>query len=405
MNILVLNAGSSSLKYQLIDTAKKIALAQGAVEKIGENTPAPITHKRLVIDGGADAAQKARDLAAELAANPPVIDDHGVAIQYVLNLIHAEEIEVEGVGHRVVHGGTFFSESVLVDDEVVKKIRLAAPMAPLHNYAAIDVMEFARKLLPDVTHVAVFDTAFHATIPPYAHRYALPKDFAEQFGMRKFGFHGTSHRYVALAAEKHFGKLPHNLLSMHIGNGASLCAIQDGKSIETTMGFTPLAGIMMGTRCGDIDPACVTYALENSAVTPNEMDRVMNRYAGLLGVSGVSNDFRAVQEQAEQGNADCQAALDMYVYSIVRHSGALVFAMGGMDCIAFTAGVGQNSSYLRERVCKALEPFGVVLDLTLNAERTDEVRNIAAPDSRVQVLVIPANEELMIARDVVSFIA
>lgn len=385
MNVLVVNAGSSSLKYQLINVETRDVLAKGTCERIGL--------------GDSVFSSETAGRSSELVLPIP---NHRTAISLVLGTVlqGGGRGAVDAIGHRIVHGGTYFTDSCLVDDEVVRKIEEIAPLAPLHNYAAASVIEACREVLPNVPNVVSFDTSFHATIPEVAWRYALPYDLCERFNLRKYGFHGINHRYVAMTVDSLTGGQARRVISCHLGNGSSLCAIEDGRAVDTTMGFTPLDGLMMGTRCGSIDPAAVTFVLENSDLTAREVDTVMNKKSGLLAVSGLTNDIRDLIDAAEGGNDRARLAIDMFCYSARKHLGAMWAALGGVDTIVFTAGAGQNSPVIRAKV---LEPFaeqGFVVDPAKNAQRHGEPWSIAAEGSRVRILVVPAGEEYMIALDV-----
>lgn len=388
MNVLVVNAGSSSLKYQLINVETREVLAKGACERIGL--------------GDAIFSNESGDREMELTLPIP---NHRTAISLVLGIVLQKDAEgnghtVDAIGHRIVHGGSFFTDSCVVDDAVVRKIEEIAPMAPLHNYAAASVIESCREVLPNVPNVVSFDTSFHATIPEVAYRYALPDELCERFNLRKYGFHGINHRYVAMMVEEMTGTLNQRVVSCHLGNGSSLCAIQNGKAIDTTMGFTPLDGLVMGTRCGSIDPAAVTFVLENSDYTAREIDTIMNKKSGLLAVSGLTNDIRDIIDAAEGGNDRAQLALDMFCYSARKYLGAYWAAMGGIDTVVFTAGAGQNSPLIRSMTLAGMEEQGFRIDPAKNNERHKEPWSIAAPDSKVNIIVVPAGEEYMIALDV-----
>lgn len=388
MNVLVVNAGSSSLKYQLINVETRAVLAKGACERIGL--------------GDSTFSNEANGHSMALTLPIP---NHRTAISLVLGTVlqgdtGAQGQAVDAIGHRIVHGGAFFTDSCVVDDEVVRKIEEIAPLAPLHNYAAASVIESCREVLPNVPNVVSFDTSFHATIPEVAWRYALPDDLCERFNLRKYGFHGINHRYVSMTVDQLTNGEAHRVVSMHLGNGSSLCAIQDGRAVDTTMGFTPLDGLMMGTRCGSIDPAAVTFILENSELTAREVDTIMNKKSGLLAVSGFTNDIRDIIDAAEAGNDRAQLAIDMFCYSARKYLGAMWAAMGGIDTIAFTAGAGQNSAVIRAKTLEAVADQGFVIDPVKNAERHSEPWSIAAPESKVRIFVIPAGEEYMIALDV-----
>lgn len=386
MNVLVVNAGSSSLKYQLINVETRDVLAKGACERIGLGESA-FSHEA---DG--------RSIELKLA-----IPNHRTAISLVLGTVLKDSDgtrSVDAIGHRIVHGGTYFTDSCIVDDEVVRKIEEIAPLAPLHNYAAASVIESCREVLPNVPNVVSFDTSFHATIPEVAWRYALPDDLCERFNLRKYGFHGINHRYVAMTVDELTGGQAQKVVSCHLGNGSSLCAIRNGRAVDTTMGFTPLDGLMMGTRCGSIDPAAVTFILENSDLTAREVDTIMNKKSGLLAVSGFTNDIRDLIDAAGAGNDRAALAIDMFCYSARKYLGAMWSVMGGVDTIVFTAGAGQNSPVIRAKTLEGLEGQGFVIDPAKNAERHKEPWSIAAPESKVRIFVVPAGEEYMIALDV-----
>ncbi len=387
MDVLVVNAGSSSLKYQLLNVESREVLAKGACERIGLG----------------ESTFSSEFAGRETCLSLP-IPNHRTAITLVLGTVLQNTALMEGhhidaFGHRIVHGGTYFDDSCLVDDEVLGKIEEIAPLAPLHNYAAASVIMACREVLPDVPNIVSFDTSFHATIPEVAYRYALPDELCEKFKLRKYGFHGINHRYVARTAQQMCGDAG-RLVSCHLGNGSSLCAVKDGKVVDTTMGFTPLDGLIMGTRCGSIDPAAVTFILENSDLTAREVDSIMNKKSGLLALSGFTNDIRDITQAAEEGNDRAQLALDMFCYSAKKYLGSMIAVMGGVDTVVFTAGAGQNSPVIRSKVAEGLEDLGIVLDLELNAQRHKQPWVISAEGSRVKVLVVPADEEYMIALDV-----
>lgn len=385
MNVLVVNSGSSSLKYQLIDVRTHEVLSKGNCERIGLDNSL-YTHE--------DVNRPKQTVVCEFAS-------HADALKHVvLNLRSAgSDLVIHAIGHRIVQGAHYFTDSALVTDHVVDKIRELAALAPLHNYAAADVIDACREFFPATPNVVVFDTSFHVTLPPAAQDYALPLAFSESFQIKRYGAHGTSHRYVAQMVEQYYGKHHLRVVSAHIGNGASLCAINHGRSQDTTMGFTPLEGLVMGTRCGSIDPAIIPFVLEHSEYTPQDIDRIMNKESGLLGLSGVSSDLREVTERANAGDKHCMHALDVYVHNIKRHLGSMVFSLGGIDVIGFTAGAAENSPYLRARICEGLEDLGFVIDIKKNMQSNSGIREISAPESRIKMLVIPANEELMIALD------
>jgi acetate kinase len=392
MKILVINCGSSSIKYQLFDMQDESVLATGLVEKIG--TESSIIKHQV-------PEKEELVIASEIL-------DHRVGMKKVLDLLMDPEDgviksaeEVAAVGHRVVHGGENFSSSVVIDSNVRRAIRETIDLAPLHNPPNLLGIDAAQAQLPHAVHVAVFDTAFHQTMPDYAYMYPLPYVLYRKYKIRRYGFHGTSHKYVSEQASKFLGRPLDELkiVSCHIGNGASITAVQNGKSVDTSMGMTPLEGLMMGTRSGDIDPAIVPFVITKEDLTLAEVNSMMNKHSGLLGISGISGDMREVTEAMESGNDYARLAIDMYVYKIKKTIGAYIAAMNGVDVILFTAGVGENAALIRERVCEGLTFFGVELDPALNAERSKKERRISTQRSKVDVLVIPTNEELMIARE------
>ena len=391
MKVLVINCGSSSLKYQLINMVDENAMAIGLVERIGMEGSI-LTHRPEGMD--------------KIIVQVPM-KDHKDAIKLVLDALIDPKHgviksmdEISSVGHRVVHGGEHYSESVIIDDIVMEALSECCKIAPLHNPPNIIGINACKALMPSVPMVAVFDTAFHQTMPSYAYMYALPYELYKEYGIRKYGFHGTSHRYVSMVAAEMLGKdiKDCKLISCHLGNGASLTAIDGGKSVDTSMGFTPLEGLIMGTRCGDIDPAIVTYLQEEAHMTSQEVNNVLNKKSGVLGVSGVSSDFRDIEAAAAKGNERARIALDMYYYQVKKYIGAYTVAMGGVDAIIFTAGLGENSMECRASVCKGLEFLGVKIDGVKNNTRGKK-EDISATDAKVRVLVIPTNEELVIARD------
>ncbi|KYQ87910.1 MULTISPECIES: acetate/propionate family kinase [unclassified Thermoactinomyces] len=392
MKILVINCGSSSIKYQLFDMKDESVLATGLVEKIG--TESSIIKHQV-------PEKEELVIASEIL-------DHRVGMKKVLDLLMDPEDgviksaeEVAAVGHRVVHGGENFSSSVVIDNDVRRAIRETIDLAPLHNPPNLLGIDAAQAQLPHAVHVAVFDTAFHQTMPDYAYMYPLPYVLYRKHKIRRYGFHGTSHKYVSEQAAKFLGRPLDELkiVSCHIGNGASITAVQNGKSVDTSMGMTPLEGLMMGTRSGDIDPAIVPFVITKEDLTLAEVNSMMNKHSGLLGISGISGDMREVTEAMESGNDYARLAIDMYVYKIKKTIGAYIAAMNGVDAILFTAGVGENADLIRERVCEGLTFLGVELDPALNAERSKKERRISTQRSKVDVLVIPTNEELMIARE------
>jgi len=391
MKTLVINCGSSSLKYQLIDMETETSLVQGLVERIG-------------IDGSI-LTQKVEGREKYIIKED--MKDHKAAIKHVLNALVDEKNgviksmdEISAVGHRVVHGGEKYSHSVIIDDNVLESIRDCISLAPLHNPPNIIGIEACRELMPNTPMVAVFDTAFHQTMPKEAYISALPYELYEKYGIRKYGFHGTSHMYVsqkvAEVMEKDINDL--KIITCHLGNGCSLAAIKGGKSIDTSMGFTPLAGVMMGTRAGSIDPSVISFLIEEKGYTINEVDEILNKKSGVLGISGVSSDFRDVLEESEKGNERAKLALDIFNYKVRAQISAYAGIMGGVDVIVFTAGIGENSSITRKECLKGLEFFGFNIDDNKNSVR-GKIQEISTDDSKVKVFVIPTNEELMIARD------
>lgn len=392
MKILTINCGSSSIKYMLFDMKDEQSLASGLVEKVGTDA-AIITHE---VTGKEEYIETSEIL------------DHRVGMEKVLKLLQSPEHgviqdadEVAAVGHRVVHGGEFFSESVIIDSEVRRKIRQVFDLAPLHNPPNLLGIEAAQAALPNATHVAIFDTAFHQTMPDYAFMYALPQALYRKHKVRRYGAHGTSHKYVSYKAAEFLGRDISELkiISCHIGNGASITAVDRGKSIDTSMGMTPLEGLMMGTRSGSIDPAIVPYIIAKEDLTLAEVQSMMNKHSGLLGISGISSDMREITSAMEEGNEQAKLAYEMYVYQIRKVIGSYIAALNGVDVILFTAGVGENADNVRRDVCNNLTFFGVELDEEKNAIRSKEVRRISTPNSDVEILVVPTNEELMIARE------
>ena len=392
MKILVLNCGSSSVKYKLIalaDNSQDI-LAEGGVEKIG----LPDSFLKFKFNGE----------KVTIATSMP---NHNVAIRIILDNLTSEKYgcikdfnEIDAVGHRVVHGGEKFNKSVLITDEVIAKVKECYDLAPLHNPVNIAGIEAITDILPNVPQVGVFDTAFHQTMPAHAYMYALPYEDYEKYGVRRYGFHGTSHRYVARRACDFLGLDYKNqrIITCHIGNGGSITAVKDGVSIDTSMGLTPVEGLMMGTRCGDVDPAALLYIQQKEGLDAEGMQALINKKSGVLGISGLSSDMRDIENAIEQGNERAKLALDMYEYRIIKYVGAYTAALGGVDVIVLTAGVGENQIATRERVCKQLAYLGIDFDSDKNNCRGEEVE-ISRPKSKVRVVVIPTDEEYMIARD------
>ena len=390
MIVLVVNCGSSSLKYQLVNMDNEEVMAKGLVEKIGL-TDSQLTHKWN--------GQK-----KEIKQSIP---DHQVAVKLVLDILTDAECGViksmdaiDAVGHRVVHGGEEFAASTLITDEVMKALEKCSAMAPLHNPPNIIGINACKAIMPGVPQVGVFDTAFHQTMPAKAFMYGLPYELYKEDHIRRYGFHGTSHRYVAGEVAKVMGKPVEELriINCHLGNGSSLAAIKYGKCVDTTMGFTPLAGVLMGTRCGDIDPAIVLNVMDNHNLSTKDMDKLMNKQYGVLGISGVSSDFRDLGKAAGEGNERAQLALDMFHYQVRKEIGAFAAAMGGVDVITFTAGVGENGIEDRAAIAEGLEYLGAKLDPQRNDVRGKDAL-ISTDDSTVKMYVIPTNEEIMIARD------
>lgn len=390
MKVLVVNCGSSSLKYQLIDMETENVMAKGNVEKVGAEDSF-LTHKvngeKYRIEKKINNHEEGIDLVIEQLLHP----EYGVISD--LN-------EIDAIGHRIVHGGEKFTKSVLVTDEVIKGIEDAIKFAPLHNPAHLQGIYACQKKIPGKPNVVVFDTAFHQTLPKKAYMYAIPYEYYDKYKIRKYGAHGTSHRFVSKRVAELMGKPIEDLkiLVCHLGQGASLCAVKGGKSIETTMGLTPLAGVPMGTRSGDIDPSVVTFLMKQENLTPDEMEKILNKKSGKLGLSGVSNDDRDIETAAEEGNERAQLAIDSFNYQVAGYIGKLTAQMGGVDVIAFTAGIGENGIEARKDICNYLGFLGIEIDEEKNNCRGKEVQ-ISTQDSKVKVFVVPTNEELMIARD------
>ena len=398
MNVLVINAGSSSLKYQLLNPASGELLAKGLCERIG-------------IDGRFTYKPQLPGKETVKEAEIPM-PTHNEAIQAVLNALVDEKNgvigsmkEIDAVGHRVIHGGEKFAKSVVITDEVMQAIEECNPLAPLHNPANIIGIKACQELMPGVPMVAVFDTAFHQTMPPVAYTYAIPYEYYEKDKVRRYGFHGTSHKYVSQRAADMLGKPIEQLklITCHLGNGSSVTAVDGGKSVDTSMGFTPLAGLPMGTRSGDIDAGILEYLMGKYGMDIKEMLTILNKKSGVQGVSGVSSDFRDLEEAFEKGNERAGLAVDMFNYGVKKLIGAYAAAMGGVDAIIFTAGVGENSASQRMDIASGLEFMGVKMDEDANKVRGEE-RVISAPDSKVTVLLIPTNEELMIAMDTAALV-
>ena len=391
MNVLVINCGSSSLKYQLINSDSEEVLAKGLCERIG-------------IDGRLVYQKEGLDKEITEAPMPT----HKEAIQMVLDALVNPKTgavkslaEIDAVGHRVVHGGEKFSDSVVITEEVIAQVEECNDLAPLHNPANIIGIRACQALMPNVPMVGVFDTAFHQTMPEKAYLYGLPYEYYEKYGVRRYGFHGTSHKYVSQRAAAMLGKPAEELklISCHLGNGSSVTAIDGGKSVDTSMGFTPLAGLPMGTRCGDLDPSVVNYLKYTLNITGHELDEILNKKSGLLGISGVSSDKRDVEEAAAAGNKRAQLASDMLNYQIKKTVGAYIAAMGGVDAIVFTGGIGEHDAIARAKVCHHMDWLGIRIDTEKNKHPVGDVCEITAWGAKVRTLVIATDEELMIARD------
>ncbi|GLB58503.1 acetate kinase [Cytobacillus sp. NCCP-133] len=388
--IIAINAGSSSLKFQLFEMPSEEVITKGLIERIG------LDHAVFNISVNGEKIKEVID-----------IPDHGVAVKILLgkltNLGIIQSLdEIEGIGHRVVHGGEAFNDSVVITDEVLAKIDELSELAPLHNPANITGIKAFQQVLPNVPAVAVFDTAFHQTMPESSFLYSLPYEYYEKYGIRKYGFHGTSHKYVSERAAEMLGRPLEQLrlISCHLGNGASITAIEGGKSIDTSMGFTPLAGVTMGTRSGNIDPALIPFIMEKTGKNADEVLDVLNKKSGMLGVSGFSSDLRDIEIKAVEGNERAELALEVFANRIHKYIGSYASRMYGVDAIIFTAGIGENSDVIRERVLQGLEFMGVYWDPALNKVRGEEAF-INYPHSPVKVMIIPTNEEVMIARDVI----
>lgn len=391
--ILAINAGSSSLKFQLIEMPEEKLVTKGLIERIG------LKDSIFTVEVNGEKVKEVKD-----------IKDHEEAVNIMLESLQAHGIindinDIDGTGHRVVHGGERFPESALVTDEVVADIKKLTDLAPLHNPANLMGIEAFRKLLPNIPHVAVFDTSFHQTMPESAYLYSLPYNYYTDYGIRKYGFHGTSHKYVSQRAAEMLGKPVEELriISCHIGNGASIAAIDGGESIDTSMGFTPLAGVTMGTRSGNIDPALIPYIMEKTGKTADEVLNTLNKESGLLGITGTSSDLRDIEEDASNGNKRAELALEVFASRIHKYMGSYATRMHGVDVIVFTAGVGENSDVIRARVLEGLEFMGVYWDSRKNEGLRGKEAELNYPHSPVKVLVIPTNEEVMIARDVMKF--
>lgn len=396
MKILVINSGSSSLKYQLIDMTNESVVAKGICDRIGQDNSF-VKHKALDRD----------QVILERK-----MDTHMAAIQELTSILIDKQYgvisnmnEIMAVGHRVVHGGERFKDSVVINADVVEAIRECIELAPLHNTPNLVGITSCQKIMPNIRMVAVFDTAFHQTMPDYAYIYAIPYEMYKKHGIRKYGFHGTSHKYVAHRAAEVLGKPLESLklISCHLGNGSSICAIKNGKSVETSMGFTPLAGLVMGTRSGTLDPAVITYLMEKEKMSLKDVNDYLNKKSGVLGISGTSSDFRDLQTSMENGDLRAKLAIDIFSYRVKKFIGKYVAVLNGLDALIFTAGIGENDEVVRERVCVDMEYLGITIDLQKNLVR-GKFRDISLPDARVRTLIIPTNEELEIARETLRMV-
>ena len=397
MKILVLNCGSSSIKYKLYDMSDRSVMAQGGAERVG-------------IDG---AFVKLKLPNGEKKTIMHDIPEHTEVVKFIFSLLTDPEIgvikdmkEIDAVGHRLVLGGDKYNKSSIIDEDLKAVMEEMKDLAPLHNPAGLKGVHAIETLLPQVPQVGVFDTAFHATMPDYAYLYPLPYEFYEKYHIRRYGYHGTSHRYVSQRVCEMLGKDIHHtkIITCHIGNGASISAVKNGVCIDTSMGLSPLAGLMMGTRCGDIDPSIVTYLENKLQKTPAEMDVILNKESGVKGITCLSSDMRDVEEAAEKGDPKAVLALQMYDYRIKKYIGAYAAAMGGVDVIVFTAGVGENQTSTRETACSGLEFIGVKIDVEKNKKIHGEEAIISTPDSKVAVCVVPTDEEMMIANDTMELV-
>ena len=397
MKVLVLNCGSSSIKYKLYDMTTKEVMAQGGIEKLG----LPDSFLKFTL---ADGSKKI------IEKNMP---EHTVGVELILEVLTNAEYgciksldEIEAVGHRLVHGGEKFNTSVVITPEVIKQMEACTDLAPLHNPANLKGVAAITKILPNVPQVGVFDTAFHQTMPAHAYMYALPYEYYEKYGVRRYGFHGTSHRYVSRRACEFLG-LDYDktkVITAHIGGGGSITAVKNGKSIDTSMGLTPVEGLMMGTRCGDVDLGAMTYLMEKEGLDAAGVNAVINKKSGVMGVSGVSSDMRDIEAAIAAGNERAKLALDMFEYRLLKYIGAYTAALNGVDVLVFTGGIGENQMQTRDYICRGLEYLGVKYDAELNGKSRGEEIEISTPDSKVRVVVIPTDEELTIASDTVALV-
>lgn len=397
MKVLVLNAGSSSIKYELFDMAARKALASGLVERIGEE------------QGRLKQSYQQSGTMQEFVREG-VVTDHRTGFSWMTAALRETKAmtgpeDLFGVGHRVVHGGEVFRAPALIDEQVIERIREQIPLAPLHNPANLAGIEVAMSGMPGVPHVAVFDTAFHHSIPPYAYHYALPYELYEQHQVRRYGFHGTSHSFVTKQAALHLGQSPDtlNLIVLHLGNGASAAAICNGQSIDTSMGMTPLEGLVMGTRCGDVDPAIAFYLARETGLENEALESLLNRESGLKGICG-ANDMREVLQRADDGDERAALAIDIYAYRIKKYIGAYCAVLGRTDAIVFTAGIGENSPEIRSRACAGLSGLGIEVDRARNESPCSDAREIQSADSAIKILVIPTDEEFEIAEETIKCI-
>ena len=397
MKILVLNCGSSSIKYALYNMDDKSVMTSGGAERVG-------------LDGAFVKVKLANGEKKKVMHDIP---EHTEGVKFIFSLLTDPEIgvikdlkEIDAVGHRMVHGGEKFNKSVVLTDEVLKVFEECSDLAPLHNPANLKGVQAVAELMPGLPQVGVFDTAFHQTMPEKAYLYAIPYELYKDYGVRRYGFHGTSHRYVSQRVCEYLGvnAADKKIITCHIGNGGSIAAVDGGKCVDTTMGLTPLEGLMMGTRSGDIDGGAITFIQKKLGLDADGMSNLLNKKSGVLGVTGISSDMREIEEAEQQGNALAKTALDMYFYRIKKYVGAYAAAMGGCDIIVFTAGVGENQSGMREAVCKGMEYMGISFDADKNKTIRGEEAIISTPDSKVTVCVIPTDEELMIATDTMSLL-
>ncbi|MDD3840584.1 MAG: acetate kinase [Clostridia bacterium] len=390
MNILVINCGSSSLKYQLIDIEDETVIAKGNVERIGIE----------------DSSIKHTVSGQDEIIIQKNIKDHKQAVHEMLNMLTDERYgviksleEISAVGHRTVHGGERFSGAVKIDEKVLETMKECSELAPLHNPPNIIGIEVCKQLMPEVPMVGIFDTAFHQTIPEKAYLYGIPYETYQKYKIRKYGFHGTSHKYVAQKAAEMVGMPLESLkiITCHLGNGSSITAIKDGKSIDTSMGFTPLEGVLMGTRSGDLDPAVITFLMKKENLTVQQIDNLLNKKSGVLGISGVSSDFRDLEIKAKDGNKRAKLAIDIFVYRVKKYIGAYTAAMDGVDIVVFTGGIGENSPTIRKDICNGMNYLGINIDMDKNQKAIGQKAVISSQSSKVKLIVMPTNEELMIA--------